>query len=158
MEKVLVPEGMEGIENVYFLADGRIVVLSWRERDSARLLVFTSTGEEERIIDLAGEKAWLGAEYAPGRLIVRVSEDQRNSLNLVDLASGEIHPGEASMLPVPVPWWRSRNIRISGSIAPGDLQSRLYWTGTALVQYDPLSGTGRALIGPARPTGMRGNR
>jgi hypothetical protein len=147
-EKILVPEGTKGIKDVYFMADGRIVLLSVQDAGEVKLLVFSSAGETQRIIDLPGKDAWLGAEYAPGQLVAAVAEDPHSSLNLIDLDNGRIQRRFKDMTPMRSRLFRTSLIWTSGTLETGELRSRLFlynWD-KALIQLDPLQGSTRTLI------------
>ena len=146
-----------------FLADGRMVAMTMQEHENARLHTFTPEGAEIRAIDLPGKWVRLGAEYAPGRLVVAVYQASANSfeqwsLYLVDLESGEVRRRADGLVPLDYWDWRL-TIFVLASSLPGGRQRNLYSSAdAALVEFDPVTGTHRTLIGPTHFAGSASGR
>jgi hypothetical protein len=83
-----------------FLADDR-VVLAERTTGTVRLSIFRSDGSPERTIPLA-MAAWvsLGAEPAPGHLVVAIGEGGTYASHLVDLGDGTLRKIADGLWPV----------------------------------------------------------
>ena len=158
--KGLLPEGITGAFP-HFISDGRVVILNKQEQGRARMHVFSSEGDLERVIELPGTAAILGTEYAPARLVVAVSQDPHRpdwALYLVDLGNGETHRSAGNLRPINLGDYRPPVFRC-GASTPGGLESHLYMSPElGLVQFDPLSGTERTLIGSADLAARRTNR
>jgi len=148
-----------------FLADGRMVAVRMQEHENARLHLLTPEGDEIRAIDLPGKWVQLGAEYAPGRLVVAVNPDYRPadsfeqcSLCLVDLESGEVRRRADGLVPIDYWDWRQSYFLLAFSL-PGGRHRNLYRSAdAALVEFDPVTGTRRTLIGPTHFAGSASGR
>ncbi len=154
-EKPDVPDQRRRFWSLRFLADGRIVILTGSSLHP-QLHLFSASGDALRMIDLPGSEAVMVEEYAPGRLVVDVYGDDGNRmagcLYLVDLGSGELHRTAERLIPRSV-------ISLARLLTQESIRNRLYLASRSapagkgvyfsLVEFDPLAGTKRTLIGPA---------
>lgn len=160
-KKFSLPPGRTGWPR--FLADGRLVAVRMQEHDNARLYLLTTEGDEIRAIDLPGKSVRLGAEYAPGRLVVAVDRGtdysfEQCSLYLVDLESGEVRRGADGLVPIDNWDWRRTFFLLAPSLPRGRQRNLYRSADAALVEFDPVMGTRRPLIGPTHFAGSASSR
>lgn len=123
-----------------FLSDGRIV-LTERLSRGPRLRVFRPNGEEEATIALPpGRYTVLGAETAPGQLVVGIGDEAFHYASwLADIDGRTIRGVAEDLRPVS---------SLFDLPAVGSEATRLFYgPGGALVRFDPLTGQRRVLLG-----------
>jgi hypothetical protein len=142
-------------ENVYaqFLADGRIIALTFEGGSHPLLHLLSSEGDEQRVIPLPHRFLKFGEEYAHGRLAVALSPDpgrrtDQPSLYEVNLDTGETRHLADGLLPIDRLRW-APGVASFVEAPPGTRPKGLYIsTDRALVEFNPATGISRTLIGP----------
>lgn len=134
-----------------FLSDGRIVVPVARGAD-VHLELFDRDGRLQRTVPIpARDRIALGAEAAPGRLVVAAggikSERESHAIFLVDLSSGEVRKVGDRLFPVAyLAGWISN--RPNYQPEPGGEATKLFYgPGRSLVHFDALTGERRVILG-----------
>lgn len=140
-----------------FLADGRVVAID-RGGDALSARLLTPDGEETDRFALgdAASRAVVGAEAAPGRIVVGVADTGDDSGKteyrtlLVDLETGTAQEVGRGLLPA----WAFRWPRPQVAPEPGSIDARLFQDGDIVVLFDPLTGERKTLAGrPNRGAG-----
>lgn len=153
----LAPPDAEPKPRCDFLHDGRIVRLAGSSAGRVSLDLLTADGEPIDSFDLgevaSNEKLWLGAEAAPGTLLVERSAlrvpgkvDERRLL-LVDLASGAIRDVEGVGRPASVmSWFWQKTLPAQ----PGSVAARLVHSNGSVWLLEVESATLRHVVGRAK--------
>lgn len=134
-----------------FLSDGRIVV-AVASKPNVVIEVFAPDGGHERTIAIpAKDRIVMGAEPAPGKLIVAAGGPSNESLSrtifLADISSGEVRQVADRLFPVA--YFAGFTSDAPDYLpAPGSEASRLFYgPQRSLVHFDALRGERRLLLG-----------
>ncbi|MGH9390528.1 MAG: hypothetical protein ACRD1Z_13005, partial [Vicinamibacteria bacterium] len=140
----------ERMPDARFLSDGRIVAVV-ASKPNVVIEVFAQDGRHERTIAIpAHDRITLGAEAAPGKLIVAGGGASNESLSrtifLADLSSGEVLQVADRLFPVA--YFASFLSNMPNYLpAPGSEASKLFYgPQRSLVHFDPSTGERRVLL------------